>query len=801
MKSAKIFIICLLSLSFAQPVSAVDVSATDVKRAIDRGITYLKREQKPDGRWTEYSAQEKCGATALVVLALVSCGATKDDPTVDSAMRYLRTMPAENAGQNYSLSLQTMVFSLVDPERDRMLIRRNVELLEKRQVTGNAKSPHHGGWGYGRSGDGDSTDLSNSQYSILALYEAERAGVFAKQTTWERAMQYWSKAQNNDGSWAYKPDSDGGGSGSMTSAGIASMIISSGVLSTGGAKVNGDNILCLPDTDRKEEKQIEDGLRWFAGKNIITENPGGGNSWYYYYLYALERVGRMTNRRFIGRYDWYREGTARLLNLRDPIEGYWMSSGESPVVSTAFALLFLSKGRRPVLLSKAQFGLASNWNAHPHDANNLTVYAERQWKNELAGKELTWQIVDLDRATVEDLLQTPVLYISGNQSPLPLDDAKLKELSAKLREYLNLGGFLFAEAQTNDKSFDKGFRELMQMTFPEPNYELQLLEASHPIWSAEVKIEPDAIRPIEGIHFGCRTRVVYVPPSVDPKTNRVRPALSCLWEVAKIFDRGPAYSATVQRQIDAGIGIGLNVLAYATDRDVKFKEEIITSVKKKIDEGGPRRGKIFVGVLEHGGGANNAPQAVPNLLQWGTDNLGFASDIRTEMVTAAGDELTGYPIMFMHGRKVFAFSQEERENLRKYIQNGGFLFINSLCSAKGFTDSVRDEIKAIFPDMPLELVPTDDSLFSGDHCGFKIDKLPLKLLQQVPGQKIVTREREVTPELYALRIENRIAVLFSPYDVSCALENASTLECQGYSREAAMKLATNILLYAIEYTP
>ncbi|MDR1141691.1 MAG: DUF4159 domain-containing protein, partial [Planctomycetaceae bacterium] len=57
------------------------------------------------------------------------------------------------------------------------------------------------------------------------------------------------------------------------------------------------------------------------------------------------------------------------------------------------------------------------------------------------------------------------------------------------------------------------------------------------------------------------------------------------------------------------------------------------------------------------------------------------------------------------------------------------------------------------------------------------------------------------PKLYGLKLEeeDRWAVIFSPYDVSCALEKANSLECRGYTQDSAIQLSVNILLYTLEH--
>ncbi|MDR2115391.1 MAG: DUF4159 domain-containing protein [Planctomycetaceae bacterium] len=780
------------------PVFGQDIDPNEVRLAIEQGVQFLKRTQKTHGNWDEHSVGgERCGATALAILAMVSCGVPKDDPAIQRGMRYLRLFSGKEAGRNYSISLQTMAFCLVDPKRDRSLIRNNIALLERNQIRGN--SEHTGGWYYTPwEGNSGSSDLSNSQFSILALYEAERLGISVKTDTWLRAQRYWEQSQNSNNAWGYNPRPGGGSNdtrGSMSCAGIASLIITSGVLDTGTATVRDDKIFCFQQPNHRIATKIQKGLAWLASNFSVSKNPHY-DTWLYYYLYALERVGRMTNQRFIGQHDWYREGADKILRLRDSIDGAWRGQGTGDTSSTAFALLFLSKGRRPVLMSKIQYGETDSWNLHPNDVNKLTMFTESRWNI-----DLTWQIINIRAATVDHLLQSPVLYFSGDRTPLQQDDAETARMAAKLREYIDQGGFIIAEAQSNDKTFDNGFRELMKHVFPEPGYELELLERSHPIWSAEIPIEAEQLRPIEGINFGCRTSVVYIPPFKDAQTDQPKPSLSCLWEVARIFNRGTPYHETVQKQIDAGLGIGLNILAYATNRELKFKDQIAESVTKKVSAADSRRGKVFLTFLDTGGAMNPAPHAPLNLLFWMETNLGLPVVQKIDTVNPANENLYENPILFMHGRTAFQFSPEQRKNLKEHLKRGGFLFVNAICSAKTFTDSFHQEMQTMFPEISFQAIPLNDPLFSDEYGGFEIKTLEVRLPEQSPGRKIVAPVRQEEPKLYGLKFaeEDRWAVVFSPYDVSCALERANSLECRGYTQDSAIQLSVNILLYALEH--
>jgi len=571
----------------------------------------------------------------------------------------------------------------------------------------------------------------------------------------------------------------------MTTAGIASLIVSAGVLERGGATVRGNDIVCFQRAESKYSEQIALGLDWLTKNFSVNNNPGIGRTWLLYYLYALERVGRMTNQRFIGRHDWYRAGTEKVLSLQAE-SGSWQAGG-SIISDTSFALLFLSKGRRPVLMSKVQFGNDDAWNVHPNDVNNLTLFVESKW-----GFEMTWQSIDIRLATVDHLLQSPVLSFSARN--WSLSQAEMERLAKILREYIDQGGFIIAEAQPGGTSFDDTFRALMRRVFPEPGYELTLLERAHPIWTAEQAIDPEHIRPIEGIHYGCRTSVIYIPAAEG------KHSLSCLWEVYRHFIRGDTkYPDVVQRKIDNGLGIGLNILAYATSRELRGKDEIPEQVVKNQTDA-DIRGRIFLPTLDYGA-TNPAPNAPQNLLMFLETHCKMRVEHQARSVTLSEESLSDSPLLFMHGRGTFQFSEEQHRRLRLHLERGGFLFANSICSADAFSTSFRAEMRKVFPNAELQRIPMGDPIFSDNDGGFRIDTLDVRISERAPGQqRTVTRTRPIQPELYGIRSAEggRWLIIFSPYDVSCALEKTNSLECSGYSRQSALQLSANVILYALD---
>ncbi len=137
---------------------------------------------------------------------------------------------------------------------------------------------------------------------------------------------------------------------------------------------------------------MENGLTWLGNNFSVQTNPGPGGLgiWNMYYLYAVERVGRMTSHRFFTsrdfrRYDWYRMGAEWLIAEQDALSGFWKGEGhaeDDPHIATSFALLFLAKGRRPVLISKARYGSDDDWNEHRADL----AQSDRLCRNEMEAR-------------------------------------------------------------------------------------------------------------------------------------------------------------------------------------------------------------------------------------------------------------------------------------------------------------------------------------------------------------------------------------------------------------------------------
>ena len=760
----------------AQPPNAAaprGINASAVQEAIDQFTSYFRRTQNRGakgekiGAWQGHEDQGT-GLTSLIVLSLLSSGRKPADPEIVKAMEYIRR---DRPQKVYEASLQAMALCAADPGRDRDLIERNIRWLLKAQQ-------RDGGWSYDQGAG--RPDESNSQFAVLALWEASKLGIEIPEDKLQLSRKYWTSRMSPRGTWGYGGEPNP--RGSMTCAGIASLIILEDTSSSLDASVDGDRISCCGgnNADRGYDPQVS--LEWLANNFSVNDNPGFGE-WYMYYMYALERVGRLTGQRFIGDHDWYREGAEAILRRRNAVGGNMPSTpAETEPAATAMALLFLSKGKRQVVIGHLQHSSepqSRDWNRHRRAIQHLTGHVESVWKRDLA-----WQSVRIQRASLPDLLETPVLFISGSEEfILAPQHRKL------LKDYVEQGGFIFGEACDGNgckgDAFEESFRREMELIFDKP---LQKLPPNHPIWAAETKVAPDALPEgfwLYGIDACCRTSVVFSPIS-----------LSCRWELAKPYGAKPTYSKRVTAELDNAVKIGLNVVAYATGRELKDKLDAVQIVQSDSNRQSLERGSLTLPKIMHSGGGDETPKSLPNLLEMYRRETKALVEAKTPKLSASSDELEKYPIAYIQGRSRFAFNDAERSGMRRHFENGGVILGDAICGSTDFTTSVKAEFSKVLPDATWKTLPPDHPfMLKEGPGGFDLRNVAL-VDPEIASNNLSTSRREGPAEIEALEWQGRIVMLFSPNDLSCAMESKHSLQCRGYTRDDAFRIGINMILYS-----
>jgi hypothetical protein len=212
-------------------------------------------------------------------------------------------------------------------------------------------------------------DMSSTQLAMLALLAASHcARIRLDKRIFYPVIDFCLKNQEADGpvhpfcggplpsdspvrsrGFAYNVESprreEKHASGSMTTAGCTSLLIAKALLQKYPKYMR--------IYEKKVDQAVSDGMAWLAKNWSMKENPKRPHYYFYLYLYGLERVGDLQNTLLIGTHLWYNEGAVVLVEEQDA-SGSWLRGDTcepSDVINTCFALLFLDRATRPLVVT------------------------------------------------------------------------------------------------------------------------------------------------------------------------------------------------------------------------------------------------------------------------------------------------------------------------------------------------------------------------------------------------------------------------------------------------------------------
>ena len=149
--------------------------------------------------------------------------------------------------------------------------------------------------------------------------------------------------------------------------------------------------------------------------------------------------------------------------------------------------------------------------------------------------------------------------------------------------------------------------------------------------------------------------------------------------------------------------------------------------------------------------------------------------------------LVYYPLIYIHGRASLSFGREDMDALRQHLEpGGGTIFADAACGSPAFDAAFRRFVAELLPNNPLIPIPHDDSIYT-TKVGAD--------LSDVQYTKAAGGGRDF-PQLEGVKINGHWSIIYSKYDIGCALERHTGIECKGYTYESAIKIAGNIVIYS-----
>jgi hypothetical protein len=183
-----------------------------------------------------------------------------------------------------------------------------------------------------------------------------------------------------------------------------------------------------------------------------------------------------------------------------------------------------------------------------------------------------------------------------------------------------------------------------------------------------------------------------------------------------------------------------------------------------------------------GGDWYNDPSALQNLAEYARQHVPIAISPEYDDVNIGSPELFNYPFAFLTGHGTITINRAEASNLRTYLQNGGFLYVDD---DYGLDEHFREMIAKVFPDEELIELPFDHPVY---HQVFKFpDGLPK--IHEHDGKP---------PQGFGIFLEGRLAVFYT-YETNLGdgWTNPDVHNDPAATREKALQMGTNILIYAL----
>lgn len=113
---------------------------------------------------------------------------------------------------------------------------------------------------------------------------------------------------------------------------------------------------------------------------------------------------------------------------------------------------------------------------------------------------------------------------------------------------------------------------------------------------------------------------------------------------------------------------------------------------------------IRLGLLVYSGGGDwyANPTSLKNLAVFCNQQLRTNINPKEAQVEAISPDIFNYPFVHMTGHGRWTVSDAEAQNLRKYLEAGGFLYIDD---NYGLDEYVRPTLKKVFPELTLVELP------------------------------------------------------------------------------------------------
>jgi len=164
-------------------------------------------------------------------------------------------------------------------------------------------------------------------------------------------------------------------------------------------------------------------------------------------------------------------------------------------------------------------------------------------------------------------------------------------------------------------------------------------------------------------------------------------------------------------------------------------------------------------------------------------------DLKERIVSLSDPTMLTAPFVYMAGHRLVQFNQQEREHFQRYVENGGFVFVDD-CNHDidgMFARTFEAQMADIFGPNALNKIANDHPIYSSF---FKFDGPPRTSIELNGWGDDLVHEY-----LQAIEVNGRIGVLYSNKDLGCEWDY--DFRNKRWLKVDNTKFAVNIVLYAM----
>lgn len=194
--------------------------------------------------------------------------------------------------------------------------------------------------------------------------------------------------------------------------------------------------------------------------------------------------------------------------------------------------------------------------------------------------------------------------------------------------------------------------------------------------------------------------------------------------------------------------------------------------------------EIAIGRLKYSGGGDwySNPSSLPNLMSFCAKNTGALMARKEPVVSLQDNSFKKVPILYFTGHGNFTLNKKERENLRFFLKNGGFLFADDNF---GMDKHIRRELNQLFPGVALKAIPRNHPIF------FR----PFPFPQGVPK---IHEHAGGLPQAFGLFLNDKLVAFYAANtDLGDGWEDPDVHNDPENKRQQALKMGCNVLFYAL----